>query len=125
MDVRLVEQGYRENRSARGIDYRRSRDADRVDVAAGEAGIRNRRPEVGFPQDATVADVDRIDAVVLGGDQNGAAHHQWLRIDGTVEGRRGPGTDQLRGGRSAGVVAGVPEVVVVVEPVGVSAQRRA
>ena len=54
------------DRAAQSIDHWRSRDAERVYVAAGQRRTRNRMAEVGAPHSAPGCRVQRVDKIVFG-----------------------------------------------------------
>ena len=100
----------------RGVDYRRPRDPCGVDVAARQRRAVDGRPEVGPPEDAPALSVQGVDGVVLRRDEDCAPEDQGLRVDGPVEGRRGP-IPRHRGEVGDGEISGPRVVAMVGRPI--------
>ena len=100
------------------IHHRRSRDAERVDVAAVERARIHGSPDRLLPDDASGGGAQGGDQVALVGDDHQVAHDQRLRVDRVAQVRRGPSRDQGGEGRLVGVEAIAEIVTVIGGPIG-------
>jgi hypothetical protein len=92
----IVDHCVEEHSTATSIDHRRSHDAQRIDIAAGQRRPVNRVAEHGVPDNMPGISIQPIDEIVFGcGNNKGRSNAwwspiQWLRIyvslDITVEG---------------------------------------
>ena len=123
---RARDQAHCVDHAAAGVDHRRARDPDRVDVAAAQLRAPRRRAQVPGPDQGPAALVEGVDGVVLGRGQDHAAEdHRGgvdLAVEGRVPARDGRGDAAERG--RAGVVAGAGPVPVVDGPARVGGERR-